>query len=93
MKQEFPDLPSCDFSEELALDFLPAPVTLCPNAALAKPPMAVTSGKERKSTQIRISLTEQTLRHFRQEAGGEQSRSTIVKLPQKLKKNKFSNFY
>lgn len=83
MKQEFPALPSCDFSEELALDFLPAPVTLCPNTALPKPEMAVTSGKERKSTQIIISFTLQTLRHFRQEAGGEQSRSTIVRLPQK----------
>lgn len=50
MKQEFPDLPSCDCSEELALDFLPAPVTLCPNTALPKPEVAVTSGKERKST-------------------------------------------
>lgn len=38
-----------------------------------------------------ISFTEQTLRNFKQEAGGEQSRSTIVRLPQKLKKNKFSN--
>lgn len=61
MKQEFPDLPSCDFSEELALDLLPAPVTLCPNTALPKPEMAVKSGKERKSTQTMISFTEQTL--------------------------------
>lgn len=61
MKQEFPDLPSCDFSEELALDLLPASVTLCPNTALLKPEMVVTSGKEQRSTQVRISFTEQTL--------------------------------
>lgn len=60
MRQEFPDLPSCDFSEELALDLLPAPVTPCPNTALLKPEMDITSGK-RESTLITISFTEQTL--------------------------------
>lgn len=61
MKQEFPDLPSCDFSEELALDLLPAPATPCPNTVLPKPEIVVANGKEKKSTQVRISFTEQTV--------------------------------
>lgn len=46
MKQEFPDLPSRDFGEELAFILLPAPVTPCPNKALPKPEMVVTSAKD-----------------------------------------------